>query len=223
MKRRDLTGEKDRDPEKFRQLNRKETLYYIWDYYKFHFLALLIVTGFLVSFVHDRATKKDPLLFTAFVNVSFSETFSDIFTVDLLEKEGYDTEKYEIYTYENLYIADDSSDEDHQYEYASRIKATAAINSKQLDTVIMDQRAFDIFSSSGYLYDLSELQPSLKEKYSEQLVSSENAEDYNTGFLLTGCSALKDAGITAPVFFGIIKNSERTEFALTQLNFFLEP
>lgn len=215
-------NEKDHNIEKFRLLNRAEKIGYIWDYYRFHILVFLIISGILISFVHNRFTQKDPLLFTAFVNVSVSEHLKEAFTNATLEREGFDTKNYEVYLYENIYISDDVPKEDRQYEYASRLKTIAAINAKQLDTVIMDQRAFDIFSTNGYLWDLTKLDSSLKYLYSEHLISSEKSQDKNTGFLLTGCPIFKKAGLTEPIFFGIVKNSEHVDLALAQFNTVLD-
>lgn len=130
---------------------------YIFTYYKLP-IILVIITVFMLGYtVYGLVTKKEVLLYTAYINVSVSDSLNKDLSTGFIDFSGKNEQKYEVYTNSALYLSDNASTENHQYAYASQMKIMGAIASKQLDVVFMNQEAYDILSKNGYLYDLNNL------------------------------------------------------------------
>ena len=193
--------ERRQQREGFRQLTPAKKLEHIWLYYKAPILLTILALGILVSGVYRAATKKDPVMYLACLNVSVGE----------------------MRLYRDLYLSDDPAASDHEYAYASRMKLLATINSKQLDLVLMNREAYDLCSASGYLLDLTNLVDSAY-LTANQVILEDNAVEYNlneaqeyiavtqtqsNAVELTQLSAFQEAGFSGSVYIGIIANTPR--------------
>ncbi|MDO5154065.1 MAG: hypothetical protein Q4D50_12025 [Eubacteriales bacterium] len=215
--------ERRRRQEGFRQLTPEKKLEHIWLYYKAPILLTILALGILVSGVYRAATKKDPVMYLAYLNVSVGEDMEARLTEDYLTCRGLNPKRTEMRLYRDLYLSDDPAASDHEYAYASRMKLLATINSKQLDLVLMNREAYDLCSASGYLLDLTNLVDSAY-LTANQVILEDNAVEYNlneaqeyivvtktasNALELTQLSAFKEAGFSDSVYIGIIANTPR--------------
>lgn len=215
--------ERRQHQEEFRKLTPAKKLEHIWLYYKAPILLGILVLGILVSGVYRAATKKEPVMDLACLNVSMGETMEARLTEDYLAYRGLDPKRTEVRLYRDLYLSDDPAASDHEYAYASRMKLLATINSKQLDLVLMNREAYDLCSASGYLLDLTNLVDSAY-LTANQVILEDNAVEYNlneaqeyivvtqtqsNAVELTKLSAFQEAGFSDSVYIGIIANTPR--------------
>ena len=209
--------------EMFRQLSRAKKLEHIWLYYKAPILLTILALGILLSGVYRAATKKEPVVYLACVNVSAGKDMEARLTEDYLTCRGLNPKRTEVRLYRDLYLSDDPAAVDHEFAYASRMKLLATINSRQLDLVLMNREAYDLCSASGYLLDLSNMVDSAF-LTANQVILEDNAVEYNlneaqeytavtetvyNALELTQLSVFQEAGFSGSVYIGIIANTPR--------------
>lgn len=228
-----LTPEERRNRrEQFARMSPREKLEHIWLYYKVPIFLLLIAVGILGSSVYNTLTRKEPVLYTAYLNVAVGDRLEEKLLDQYYSSANLNPEKSEILVYRDLYLSDNPTAADHEYAYTSRLKVLATINSKQLDLVLMNQEAYDLCSGSGYLLELDTLFPAgdpHKEAFlpylaSNLVVREDNAIDYNLGEAeeyvavtesavnaldLSQHPAFAQAGFSGKVYLGIIANTPR--------------
>lgn len=228
----------------FRQMNARQKLDYIFAYYKLPIVLGVIAIVILGSALHRQLTKKEAVLYTAFINVSVGESLEDALTTQFLTRSGADPRRAEIYLYRDLYLSDDASFVNHEYAYASRLKLLGAINAKRLDLVLMNREGYDILSQNGYLLALdvwpeeplhSELTPYLCEN---TVILEDNAIEYNlneaesyqavtetvvNALDVTDLPAFRSAGFPDKVYLGVLANSPRLDWARRYLSDLANP
>lgn len=128
---------------------------YIFAYYKLPLVLALVAIVALGSVAWRAITHKDALLYVAFVNVAPPLDVDEALTSGFVEATGADPGREEVLCYRELYLSNSATVADHQYAYASKLKAMAAVEGHQLDVVLMNREAYDLLSVSGYLLDLT--------------------------------------------------------------------
>jgi hypothetical protein len=135
--------------------------------------------------------------------------------------------------YTGLYLTDDPEGDNREYAYASRIKILASIDNEQLDIVIMNREAFDLFSQSGYLYNMEELlknpNTGTVAEWTPYLVISPvtqkdpagdmPTEDYPTGLRLSQNKLFVKAGFEDDLYLGVIKNTPRMDTVIEYIKY----
>jgi len=230
----------------FRKMNFREKLDYIFTYYKLPILLGVIALAVIGSAVHRQLTKKEAVLYAAFINVSVGESLEDTLTTQFVAQSGKIARKSEVYLYRDLYLSDDASFVNHEYAYASRLKLLGAINAKKLDLVLMNREGYDILSQNGYLMDLHELtagNEALRQRLASYLTANtvileDNAIEYNlneaasyeavtedvvNALEVSDLLIFRSAGFPDAVYLGVIANSARTEWVLRYLDYLLDP
>ena len=224
---------------------------HIFTYYKWPIILGLITLLIVGTALHRKLTERQPVLYTALVNVAVGSDLQAGLTDGFLAASGYDANRVQVYLYADLYLSQDADTVNQQYAYASKMKVMGAVEAKKLDVVIMNREGYDLLSSNGYLMDLADL---LVEKHGlaengrlaalaapylteNQVVLSNNLIEYQlneteshvvateavaNGLLLTELPAMQRAGITEPVYLGIIANSQRTDTAAAYMRYLLE-
>ncbi len=228
----------------FKKMTFREKVDYIITYYKFPIITAIIAAAVLISTVVNRLNRKEPVLYTAFANVVIGETLHAQLTDEYLVYAG-KTAKQEVATYEGLYISDDPATVDHQIAYASKLKLLGAVNTRQLDVVLMNKEAYDLFSSSGFLCNLDELLKKDQQLYHEisdliqlnSVILDDNAVEYSlgeadeyisetadikNGLDVSSAALLKDAGFPDTVYLGIIENSIHKEEAVNYIRYLFQ-
>ncbi len=231
--------------EKWAMMNGSQRVQFIWDYYKFPILIGSIVLILLVYGIFRAVTHKDPVLFSAYVNVFANDSFTEQITDGFVEELGENPSQKEVVLYTNWLLSDDPEMDASsvQYEYAMRVRALATIEAKELDVALMDQDGFDFFAKNGYLMNIDELladkDPALRERLKPFMVSntevlSDNMEDvvadpsveyvsetteYPMALDLSFSSAAQDTGYQGTIYVGIVGNSPRMDTAVEYLRY----
>ena len=227
----------------FKNMSPSKKLEHVFTYYKLPIFLILLACVVLGSVIHRSLTHKQPLLHLALVNVSVSDDTEKLLTSDFLTYADADPRKNEVYLYQNLYLSENADTLNHEYAYASKMKVTGAISAKQMDLVLMNREGYDIFSSNGYLLDLSESLSRYDGEFStamEQLLTenkvviSDNSlevmlgvadeeqiitESAQNAINVSALPIFKTAAFDGDVYLGIIANSDRTDTALQYIGY----
>ena len=75
-------------------LHGRKKLEYIWDYYKLHIIAVLILCYFIGYIAHHFITKKEVILSVAAINIEFSQGDVRTLTDGYLTYQNLNTKKY---------------------------------------------------------------------------------------------------------------------------------
>lgn len=226
----------------FREMNAADKADYIFTYYKLPIILLLVALWFVGFTVYRQITKKEVILYSAHINVTVGNDLERKLDTEFISAVGANPQKSEVYLNRGLYLSDNASDENHEYGYASRLKLFAAIEAKQLDVVLMNQEAYDIFSHNDYLLDLSDffsedislyhlLEPHLT---ANTVIIEDNAIEYNlneadeyfmitkeviNGIDVSAFPMFLEAQFPDTVYLGIIANSPRVPAALQYIEY----
>ena len=141
----------------FQKMSLAGKLEYIFTYFKLPILLGLVALYLVCSAAYRQITKKEVILYTAHINISAGDELEARLTGGFLSASGANPKRTEIDLSRGLYLSDNPSLENHEYQYASSLKLMAAISAEQMDVVLMNQEGYDIFSQRGYLLDLSGL------------------------------------------------------------------
>lgn len=237
-------SEKDyrRNQELFRQMTTKEKLSHIWLYYKPVFLLIVVLAVVLVSVIYTSLTRKEPVLYAAYTNVTLDVDTEQALWEDYLIAREHDPEKKEIYLHTDMYLSDFPSAELYEHAYGSYMKIMALVECQELDFVLMDKEAYDFCSSSGYLLDLNSLFPADDPRISPYAVTNtvileDNGEDYSLGLaeeyihvtdevcnalMLTEMPRIRELGWSGEVYLGIVRNSPRLDTCVDYITYLNE-
>lgn len=226
----------------FHEMSLRDKLDHIWTYYRLRILLVLAVLAAVGYTGYRWLTDRDPYLYVGFANVAVGEDLEARITDDFISAAGEDPRKTEVSLYRGLYLSDDPSQENHQYGYASKLKVMAAIESKQLDVVLMNREAYDILSQSGYLMELSELLSgeTALEPYltANTVILEDNAievdlneadqyiavtEDAVNAVEVTQLPLFSQAGFPDNVYLGVIANSPRLSVVTRYMEYLADP
>lgn len=205
---------------------------YIFAYYKLPIALGLVALYLCCSTAYRQLTKKEVILYSAYINVSVGDALNAQLTEGFLSASGADPKKTEIDLYSGLYLSENPSLENHEYQYASNMKLMAALEAKQLDVVLMNREAYDIFSRRGYLLDLPGLLSSNDPLYhllephltANTVVLEDNSIEYmlnetdqyqavtkevTNGIDVSTLPMFQEAGLSDSVYLGVVGNSPR--------------
>jgi hypothetical protein len=230
--------------ESFRHMSPRDKVDYIFTYYKLPIFTACVVLALLISSVWRALTKKDPVLYVAYINVTAGETLDSALTDGYLQYMELDPKKQEMIVYRNLYITEDASVEDHQFVYASKMKLIGSIDASRLDVVLMDEDAYNQMSQSGFLYtfsDIADKDPEIIDALTpyiteNDVILEDNAVEYNlneaeeysavterrkNAIKVSGFPIFQKAGMSGEVYAGIIANTKRPRQSLSYLHYLL--
>lgn len=227
----------------WKQLDSKQKIPYVWDYYKFPIIVCLIFIYIIGYTIYGHFSKKDTILYIALVNVSSGEQLNAQLSNGFMDFTNADTSKNDVQLYTGLYLTSNQDDPNHEYTYASRIKIIASIDDEHLDIVLMNKESFDAFSQNGYLYNLEELlqnsdsdtfeelkpylitNTAILEDNSEDLPADESlshqavTEEYTMGLDISQKGLFREAGFKDTVYLGVIANSTHMNQAVEYIKY----
>lgn len=228
----------------FRKMNTSEKIKYIFTYYKLPVFTVCCVIALIISTAVRELTKKDPVLYVAYANISVSEETDLALTESYLEDRQHEPKKKEVRVYRDLYLAQDPAAQDHQYAYASKMKILGAINARQLDVVLMNKEAYDQMSLSGFLMNLEDIRQTDSALYEtlkpyltqNTVILEDNSIEYSLGeadeyeavteevfnaIEVSSCSLFKKAGIDGNVYAAVIAEDPRQDESLAYLAYII--
>ena len=227
----------------FREMSAAKKREHIWEYYKWPILLGLLALLVLGSIVREQLSRREPMLYLAFANVSVGEELESALTDGFLESVGADLRRREVSLYADLYLSEDADQLNHQYAYASRIKLMGALASRKLDLVLMNREGYDFLSRQGYLQELApalfQSEPALYEALlptltENEVVLSDNSVEYqlgnaasleivtervSNGLNVSALPLFRAAGFDGEVYLGLLANSPRPDAVLGYLNY----
>lgn len=233
------------EKEPWKNLHGMKKIQYIWDYYKLPLVVFCIILYIISYSLYRHAVHKEPVLYTALINISPSESLSRQLSSGFMKFLKEDTSKKDFQLYTGLYLTDDETNPFHEYTYASRMKILASIDSEQLDVVLMNKEAFDAFSQNGYLCNLEDLflkedaalynhlkpylstntiileDSSRDRQFDSSIAQPAVTVEQPVGLDLSKTGQICEAGLNDTVYAGIVANSPRKETAINYIEYLL--
>ena len=226
----------------FKEMGLGKKIEYLYMYFKLPILLGLVALVLVCSLVYRHVTKKDVVLYSAHVNVAVGDALASYLDTDFIAALGENPKKAEVYLSQGLYLSNSASQEDHQYSYASRLRIMSSSEAKELDVVLMNQEAYDIFSYSGWLCDLPDLLAENAALYgrlepcltTNTVVLEDNAVEYQlgeadryeattresvNGLDLSTLPVFDQAGFPGKVYLGVVANSPRLTTAVQYIEY----
>lgn len=211
--------------EKLKQMNRKDKLWYIWSYYKFHMMAAVIVV-FLIYAVASTVYRSSftTALYCMCIN-SRTEAEMDFTPLEEDFAAWLDLGSKETITTETSFIS--YGDAATDYSYASMAKITALVSAKDLDIMLCDSETLNHYASlSAYLDLEASLPPELLALVSDRLFYTTGADGVARAYAidLSGTEFAEAVGLAQqPPLLSIISNSERTDNVFALLRYIFDP
>lgn len=211
------------EKKKFRTLDFKGKMQYIWDYYKLPIIVIILAAIFITSIVQTMIKNSVEVVLNGyFINSYFSEEDTEQLAADFAAYAGINLNDVNINMDANISYNPEATD---QMTYAALTKITAMIQLQEIDFIICDRKTFEYFSSMEAFTDLPSILPEVLYKTSEQ--DFIEATDSDTGNIqkvgLPVESTVLANAYTEPVYFGILKNGSHTETSIRFLEYMLQP
>lgn len=210
--------------QKLKDMNKKQKIEFIWDYYRFHIIGTIILIAIVTSFTMDIMNRKETVL-----NVTILGEYLDTDRKDVLEKKAAselikeEQDKKQI-LFDFLIKQKDMRDE---YSMASVQKLQAAIAAKDIDILILDKVDFEIYASQGTFMKLSDLPDFTQLGVSEKDLVKYQAKDIDSKQEIYAINAeslpvLKELNYnTKDKVLCIVVNSQRLNVATEFLKWFI--
>ena len=233
-----------------RQKSLKEKISYFFDYYKWHTVAVVVITIAVVSMIIHLVNRKDCSLYVALLN-SMAVSQTEDYVQRFEEYVGIDREDYEVIFDTSLYIEIGGRD---SVTATSFQKLTVYIAAGDLDVIITDPEIIEYYVDEGIFSDLRQVlspeQISLYEPYffyvdQAELDAIQEAEARNetyeavssdprqpesmsdpvpVGIFLDGCQGLKEnvQFFDEEPVLSVMINSSNVETALKLIDFVMQ-
>lgn len=207
--------------EKLRSMSKKDRLWYIWAYYKFHFLAILVAIGVLWGIGGAMYQKSfDTALYCVYLN-SRSETELNTAPLEQGFSEYLGLGPKEQITTESTFVS--YGEEATEFSYASMAKITALVAAKELDIIIGDQETMEHYASMGGLCDLeAELPEDALKLVRGHLIDSAGPDGFNHayGISLSGTWFADESHLAqTPPILMLISNSTHKDAVVSLLHY----
>lgn len=202
-----------RDKETFRELNVRQKLEFIWDYYKILIVSVLSVALLLLLAGALNVGRGEIAMYAVLINAN-EETESAIFD-DLLTQSGLELGEKTVHV-ESSYKLGGSFSEVYDAQTLQVLAAEFAIG--DLDLFAANEAVYRSYASQDAFIDLSLfIEKDILEKKPEDLYIYENSDGIPIigGVWLRSDSVLHQAGYyTGDVLFGVVANAQNLDEAL---------
>ena len=176
----------------------KDRLSYIWEYYKWYIIVAVFVVIFGIYLIVSYTTRKEEVAHVLMVNTNIEAVSDDdahLFD-QLLSDNGYNTAKQEVAVNDGLRVDSKGVGQNNYYSYSSVLTILEAGGA---DVYLSDKETFDLIAGTGNLQDLSEVLPEdIMQEYQDKLVyttDGETNESYPCGIEITGNKWAKETGL----------------------------
>ena len=218
-----IREEAENERQKLKNMSWKDRAWYVWEYYKFHLLAVILVIGVLstIGTMIYRQTFTTRLSVAIINDRSAGASSSALLESELREYMGCG-KKDLIEIIEGLMV-DFNEESTSQYGYATLAKISALVASKSLDVVIGDQSAIDHYETVSAYQNLEELlPPELYERVKDHIYRAKDGD----GNLTPVALSLEDTAlgektgiIMDPPYLAVIQGSPHKEAALQMIEY----
>lgn len=199
------------EKEKLQGMNFKQKLAYLWDYYKIHALAVIIVIAVISSIIYNIVTPNvETKLYTAVINNPFQDQ-----NIKSLEK---DLSKYlhlkpktENVIFNTTFYFNSSKD----YSLNMKTVLTTYIAAQDVDVIIAPESEFKSYAYHGCFDKLSDQLPTdLYTSLTDQfyMTNKENDSEKSVfGVYLNNSRLFKNIKVKEPYVLGIVANSRHSD------------
>lgn len=207
-----------------RELNNKQKIQYIWDYYRWTILIVIALIFFLVSLIWHYATYKEPALDVIMVNSNmiYAEEFPEF--DNFYKLAGLDPVDEPISVDASISF---SSPENPVSDYYNTQNLSLRVAVGGNDIIFAPATIYDYYAASGSFLDLSAvLSKQELEKYADILVyttDEETGDTYPCGVTLSEDNwLLEKQYYSQPCCLGLFVNTDTTELSLDFFHYVLE-
>lgn len=218
-----IREEAENERQKLKNMSWKDRAWYVWEYYKFHLLAVILVIGVLstIGTMIYRQTFTTRLSVAIINDRSAGASSSALLESELREYLG--CGKKDLIEINESLMVDFNEESTSQYGYATLAKISALVASKSLDVVIGDQSAIDHYETVSAYQNLEELlPPELYERVKDHIYRAKDGE----GNLTPVALSLEDTAlgektgiIMDPPYLAVIQSSPHKEAALQMIEY----
>lgn len=207
----------------FRKLSNTEKLEYIWDYYKFHFLGVLLLLSFAIAGLFIWQQNLKPTLLNSYLlNTDWGDEQAQELLKEYADYYSYDLENYNAYFNSSVFI--DTSIKD-QMSTVAYTKVMSDLDVKETDFYFCNKEMFDYFGERETFLNLETSMPKdLFTRFQNKLVVANlyNEEGKVTSNYVAGID-ISDSPVLArlqqerkiyedgKIYFTVPYNSERTD------------
>jgi len=213
---------------KLRDMTFKSKLEYLWEYYKIHFIALIIflfIVGSLINTLLINPNPEDALFISWNAGFAYDEQLEEL--SEALKEQIVEDAANETVTINRIFMNDD----DPQIVMASLSQLVAMVSAGVIDVFILDASLIEEYSQStiiqpmeGLLASIESTDPAIYErimeeaKYAMYRSEDDSIEERLMGIRITSSPLLSDLGFfEQELFFSTsitAGNLENTTFAL---------
>lgn len=219
----DIKKEAQNEREKLKKMSFRDKLWYIWEYYKFHLLAVVVVL-FILNVVGTslyRQSFTTRLSFAIVNDRSGGLANCESFETSLHDFLGYG-KKDLIEINEGIFLTFDET-KMTEYSYASMAKISALTAGGQLDVMIADEDTISHYTSLDAFLNIRDLIPEefFEAHKDDFLYAKDGAGNLiPVGISLEDSSFSQDTGVVMdPPYFAVMGNSDHTEDILRTLQY----
>lgn len=221
-----IKAESKKERAKLKQMTWKDRIWYIWEYYKVHMLALvgIFFVFYLIGNMIYNSTFTTQLSYLVINNNSM-----EVANLDGLDQEFKEYMEYgkkdRISSDASIYLR--HTEKATEFEYANMAKISALVSSQDLDLMISDPINIDHYMELDAFMDLQELLPEdLWEQVKDSVYYAKNPEGQSIpcGIDLALTSIPEKTGIELqPGYISVITSTARTDTVLSWIRFVLQP
>ena len=193
----------------------KDKIWYIWEYYKLHIIAFVIIVIIAGSVINNILNPPvPPYAGIAFYEVYTSEEQNGILTQTLSDFLIDDPNEYEIYLHPLL------SGGDPQAEMAMMQKFMAMIMVNEIDLIIAEKEAFEAFAREAYFLDINLTGISVPDASLLKSATIEDGDIRPYGISLDASGLFNQMGFMSPdtFYIGVTVNTDKREHVTAILN-----
>jgi ABC-type molybdate transport system substrate-binding protein len=203
------------EKEKLKDMSLRGRLVYLWEYYRIHALAILLVIGFAVYIIYSIVTPKvETELYAAIINNTISDEIWEQYQTDVSDYLKLDPKRQDVILNRGFYLNGET-------EYAMNMQTAlmAYVSAGDVDLLIAPESQFQQYTNNGFndkLYD--DLPTDLYSELTDCLYvtsTEDDPEESAYGIYLTDTKLFSEyADNTEPYILGIIVNSDQKENAI---------
>lgn len=207
--------------DKLKAMTRKDRIWYIWEYYKFHMVGVVIALT-LVWVVGTSMYRGsfDTVFYCMYLN-SRSETELNMAPLEQGFAQHLDTSSKELIAAESSFIS--YGNDATEFSYATMAKISALVASKDLDVIIGDMDTLKHYASlEGFSDYEAELPADLLTMVQDHLIYApgEDGVERAYGISLAGTTFAAESNLAQdPPVLGFINNSTHKENQLAFLRY----
>lgn len=207
----------------FKALSNKAKVQYIWDYYKLHILAAIVIGSIVIGLTYHFITYRKPVLSVIMINIQTTSDNAEAAFSEFSDAAGYDKKKEPIDVSSNLQFSDDPNATNNYNDY---MVLSTMIGAGGQDLFFGTGTIFKDYAEEGALMDLrTYVSDDLLDKYKDHLIYSTDdgeSESYPCAIELTDNAWFKKYSLyDGTCYFGVFSRSEQKDYYTRFADFLL--